>query len=93
MAEHTSLHPSTQRLRAIVVTPRDADAPFLLVEIEIDCQVCGGFTVTIAGHHVRALSEALADVVAENPDLCGRGIAQARRERLEWQGSGKETLN
>ena len=53
--------------------------------------------MTIAGHHVRALSEALADVVAENPDLCGRGIAQARRERLEWQGnapgSGKETLN
>lgn len=91
----TDHHKVTQRTRAVVVTPRDGSPSFLIVEIEVDCQVCGGFTAELAGHHLRALSEALGQVVAENPELCGEPMQH--EQRTQWQGTapgpGKARLN
>lgn len=97
MADHLPSHASTQRVRSIVVTPRDGGQPFLILEIEVDCAVCGGFTAEIAGHHLRALGEAITEVVGENPSLCGEPMDQNRKQRTEWQGTapgpGKASLN
>ena len=82
----------------MVVTPRDPLQPaFLILEVEVDCQVCGGFTATIAGHHVLALAQALTEVAQENPGLVGNALEAGRVKREEWSGTnpgpGKERLN
>ena len=96
MVDHPHAHASTQCVRSIVVTPA-GHPPFLIVEIEITCEVCGGFQARIAGHHLRALVEALSEVVAAQGALCGQPMPEANRETVEWQSwapaPGKESLN
>jgi hypothetical protein len=89
-------HKSTQVVRSILVTPKGhPEGAFLLVEIDIDCAVCGGFTAHIAGHHVAALVAALQDVVAEHGKLAGSRSGESLK--LEWEGMapgpGGEQMN
>jgi hypothetical protein len=67
--------------RAILVETLD-EPPVLLIVLDIDCPVCGGFQayrqkdgplqVQVAGHHLRALRDLLVDFIEEHPDLVGR---------------------
>lgn len=75
-------HAAAHRVRAITITPQGGPA-FLIVELEITCAVCGGFEARIAGHHLGALVEALAQIVAEHPGLTGERSGEV--SRLEWQ--------
>jgi len=94
VADH---HKVTQRTRAVVVTPRDGSgSPFLLVEVEVECTGCGGFTGQIPGHHVNAMAQALQAIAEEYPELAGPPMDPEKVTREEWQGSnqqGKEHLN
>ncbi len=76
------------------ITP-EGGSPVLIVELAIDCDICGEVYVQIAGHHLRALTAALAGVIEDYPDLCGN--AGSGVTKSSWQGTspgaGKETLN
>lgn len=97
MASDHPQHPSTQRVQSVIVTPRDGAPPLLFVEIDVNCQVCGGFTAVIAGHHIKALTQALSEVVEANPGLVGPEMTEERVTRTQWAGQapgkGKERLN
>lgn len=43
----------------------------IIQNITIDCPGCGRGTVTIAGHHIRAVHELLGRTIAALPDKCG----------------------
>lgn len=87
----------TLRTRAMVITPKDGSGPpFLIVEVEVECAGCGGFTGTIPGHHVLALAQALVAISEEHGTLVGPPMDKDRVTKEEWQGSnraGKESVN
>lgn len=59
---------------------------FLMVDVTIDCDVCGTHTVRIAGHHLRAIRQFLTETIDEFPELCLReGDVQAL-ESLRFSG-------
>jgi hypothetical protein len=72
-------------IRAIVVIPKDApEDRFLIIEVEIDCAVCGGLSVRFAGHHLAALHAALGDILGDHPDLCG--VVAEEQIKTAWSG-------
>lgn len=55
-------------LRTLKVTPQ-GEAPFLLIELVINCPHCGEIAVAFGGHHVGALIENLQAAQRDYPDL------------------------
>jgi hypothetical protein len=45
------------------------DPPYLLVEIDIDCPVCGLFTLALAGHHLRTIRDIVIEAIDLHPEL------------------------
>ncbi len=44
----------------------------LVVQLAVDCPACGKYELLpIAGHHLRALRDAVIDAIDQYPDLCG----------------------
>lgn len=75
------------RLRTFEVTPSDPRVPaFLLVEVHVDCAVCGQTTMQIHGHHVAALAECLRLVLRDHPGLCGQGVEEVGAVTA-WRGT------
>ena len=63
---------------------------FLLVDIAIDCPVCGQHTVRFAGHHLRAIRNFLTSTIDEYPDLTLKDGDVHTLERLEFTGPGND---
>lgn len=79
-------------VRTVIVTHGETSQ--LLVEIEVDCPVCGTWAFRVAGHHVASLAEAFQQIRQEHPELCGK--LGERVGETSWQGGvdpGKVTLN
>jgi len=74
---------ATFNVRRIVVTD-DTGLSQLLVELDIDCDVCGQTQGVIHGHHLRTLRLALDLCIAEYPALCG--TTGEVKEVLRYQG-------
>jgi len=55
--------------RIIVEDPQGHET--LLVELDIDCDVCGKTQGVIHGHHLATLYQELGTILAEHPALCG----------------------
>jgi hypothetical protein len=70
-------------VRRIVLTD-DTGLSQLLVELDIDCDVCGKTQGVIHGHHLRTLQLALDMCITEYPELCG--TAGEVKEVLRYQG-------
>lgn len=45
---------------------------FLIVEIAIDCPACGQITIRLAGHHLRAIRDALIELIDLHPGVTGK---------------------
>lgn len=95
MVDHTPCPPHAHTtVRAMKILPHDAQtAPFLLVEIAIDCPTCGVIEVQILGHHLRGLTTAFEQILGQHPELCP---PTAVRKGDDWQATvapGKEMLN
>jgi len=63
---------------------------FLLVEITIDCPVCGRHTIHVAGHHLRAIRDLMIEFMDLHPDLTGKDGDIQTIERLQIQGRGPD---
>ena len=63
---------------------------FLLVDIAIDCPVCGQHTVRFAGHHLRAIRNFLTATIDEYPDLTLKDGDVHTLERLEFRGPAND---
>jgi hypothetical protein len=63
---------STLRLKAVTLMEGDR-AVGLVVQIAIECDVCGPHRLTLAGHHVRPVIELLQEVLCRDPELTDAG--------------------
>ena len=72
----------------IVLAPEGIEPPpeALVLEIEIDCEMCGAHAVRIAGHHLRALRNLLLETIDLHPTLCGDEAGIEVAARLQFDG-------
>ena len=75
---------SHARCTAIKITPPTGDET-LVVQIAIDCPLCGQYTVTFAGHHLRMIRDALIEMIDLHPGLTGRDTDVQTVEKIQWQ--------
>ena len=64
---------------------------FLLVEIAIDCPVCGPQVIRLAGHHLRAVRDLLIEFIDLHPESTGKDGDIQTIDRLRWEGEGGGT--
>lgn len=85
---------SFTRSQAMKVELPDGEA-FLVVEFEIDCDVCGKYGVRVFGHHLRALRDLLIEIIALHPELCGSDadVREVKRETFQGRGGGDPSNN
>ena len=61
-------------MQAVTVHSAYDTSGFLVVRIQVSCEVCGEHEFVIAGHHIKPLLEMLHSVVDEvDPDLVDAG--------------------
>lgn len=60
---------------------------FLIVELVIDCPICGPYAVEFAGHHLRAIRDVLIEQIDLNPDLTGKEGDAKVISRLRIEGT------
>jgi hypothetical protein len=68
-------------MQAVTVRPAHGAQEFLVVRVEVSCEVCGEHEIVIAGHHIKPLLEMLRSVVDEvDPALvdAGEGVTVHR---------------
>lgn len=94
MAEtNTPPNHAATKIRTLLITP-DGGAPFLVVEVEIDCAVCGQHQHRFAGHHLASLAASFAKIVEDHPGLVGK--LGRTTERVQWEAGvdpGKVSSN
>lgn len=75
--------------KAILVShPAHPDiAPVMLVEVDIDCPICGEQHIQIAGHHMRALRDLLVEFIDAHPNLRGEETGIEVVNRLTFEGT------
>lgn len=77
--------------KALIVSHPDHPtvAPVMLVEIDIDCPMCGEQHLQIAGHHLRALRNLIIEFIDLHPDMTGEeaGITNIGRTTFEGTAS------
>jgi hypothetical protein len=59
---------------------------FLVVDVEIDCDICGRQRFRVAGHHLRAIRNGLIELMDLHPTLTGKDDDVQTLERLQFQG-------
>jgi hypothetical protein len=64
----------------------------LTVEIAIDCPYCGQYTIPIAGHHLRAIRDALIEQIDLHPTLTGKDSDVRTLEKIQYSMAGPQTL-
>ncbi len=74
--------------RIYVVQPVEGPS-FLLVEVSIDCPVCGQQTLQLAGHHLRLVRDVILEAMDRHPELTCSGESQIV-ERWELKGVGND---
>lgn len=57
----------------------------LLVQIDIDCPECGTYRMTLAGHHLRMVRDALIEMIDLHPGLTGRDADVQTEERFQFE--------
>jgi hypothetical protein len=60
---------------------------FLLVQIEIECPVCGAQQIEFHGHHLRMIRDMVIEAIDLHPDLTGEEEVQTL-SRLQFRGPG-----
>lgn len=76
---------STARCTATKVTLPDGEE-FLVIDLAIDCPVCGSYTIRLAGHHLRMIRDALIEMIDLHPHLTGKDDEIAVLSRLRFGG-------
>ncbi|HEY6414997.1 MAG TPA: hypothetical protein VIX41_02125 [Acidimicrobiales bacterium] len=66
--------------------PSGAGEPFLVVRLGIDCDVCGGYEIVLAGHHLRPVVALLQEIIAAEPALTDEG-AVLDLGRRQWSSA------
>lgn len=56
----------------------------LTVTIEIDCPLCGQSGITLMGHHLRSIRDALIATIDRHPTLTGQDGAAQVVDRLKF---------
>jgi len=56
-------------------------AATLVIDLEIDCPICGQHSVRIAGHHARAIRQGLMDLIDLYPELTGKSATLLEQAR------------
>ena len=78
---------ATVKVRAVKIEPVDPTRrPFLIVDLAIDCPDCGSYTGRFAGHHLRAIRDALIGIIDEFPEVTGSDEQVEVIEQGRWQG-------
>jgi hypothetical protein len=75
---------------SILVEPTDG-APFVFVDVTIDCPLCGTTKVQIHGHHLRQLRDFLIQTIDQYPGLTGRDGPPPEVTRLQGPGNDPGT--
>ena len=75
------------RCTAIKVTfPGGAEE--LIVDLALDCPSCGQGTIRLAGHHLRAMRDALIEMIALHPGLTGADQDVQRGDSIVFGAGG-----
>jgi len=61
-------------------------AETLIIDIEIDCPICGQHSIRIAGHHARAVRQGLIDLIDLYPELTGTAATLLEKRRYTIAG-------
>lgn len=64
----------------------------LVIEVAVDCPICGPHTLRFAGHHLRTLRDLVIEFIDLHPALAGPETRDAVRERIEGT-TGNPILN
>lgn len=72
---------------AIKIEPPQGD-PFLVVELQIACPICGEGTIRIAGHHLRAIRDALIQMIDLHPTLTGEDADVKMIDKMQFGTRG-----
>jgi len=67
------------RGRAVTVEPpaEVGGKPFLVVQLLIECDICGEHDYVIAGHHLRPIVSLLQEFIQTEPELTAEGEVEA----------------
>ena len=75
-----------------VCTATQIDLPsgeaLLVVEIAVDCPLCGQYTLRLAGHHLRMIRDALVQMIDLHPGLTGTDADVQTLQKLQFGGRG-----
>lgn len=66
----------------------------LVVDITVECPLCGQIRLQLPGHHLRVIRNALIGAIDAYPELCGTDANVQQVDRFGFQsGSQKPELN
>ena len=78
----------SRSLGRIFMVESDTGEKALLVEILIDCPICGEDRIRIAGHHLKMVRDLCIDAIDQYPELTGKD--PQRVSHTEWKGRGND---
>lgn len=70
--------------------PEAGGGQLLVVDITIDCPVCGTYLLQVAGHHLKAIRDFLVETIDQYPELTGKDGDYAAVEKLQIRGPGND---
>jgi len=78
--------------RIIRVEPIEGD-PFLVVEIDIGCPICGVVELRLAGHHLRTVRDVIIEAIDQYPELTKCESQVVDRYAIRSRAPGDPTSN
>ena len=82
---------SRTQSRLYVIHPPDGGRPFLLLELLLDCPLCGQQRIQLAGHHLKMVRDIAIEAIDAFPELTAATVRVGVTEQVAGRANDPET--